>query len=351
LVWVRVLELKDVRNIKEQKVELGPGLNVFLGKNAQGKTSLLEGVGLLARGRSFRTDQMEDVVRRGADRLETRARTRDGEREVELGFLWGRDERGYFVDGRATRSREYQGRLEAAVYSTDRLRVVHGAMRERRQYVDRAAAALSAGYRQLLREYDRVVRQRNAALESRTRDLQAWDERLIRAGGELRGRRAAYVKRLDAALALAYRPPGEDYGVAIAATEPMETQIAAVGARERAAGRTLVGPHRDAIHLLVNGAEAAQTASSGQVRSLLLALTQATLEVYREQTGKTAVALLDDLDSELDAERAADVCRAIAGRGQALVTSAHPEWVALLGESAARFRVSGGEVAAYGRTA
>jgi DNA replication and repair protein RecF len=112
-----------------------------------------------------------------------------------------------------------------------------------------------------------------------------------------------------------------------------------------------VGPHRDAIHLLVNGAEAAQTASSGQVRSLLLALTQATLEVYREQTGKTAVALLDDLDSELDAERAADVCRAIAGRGQALVTSAHPEWVALLGESAARFRVSGGEVAAYGRTA
>jgi DNA replication and repair protein RecF len=362
LVWLRVLALKDVRNIEDERVELGPGLNVFLGRNAQGKTSLLEGVGLLARGRSFRTDDLGGVVRRGARGLRVEGVASDSDRDVALGFGWAPEGRGYFVEGRPARPRDYQGRLEAAVYSTGRLRVVHGTMRDRRAYLDRAAAAISAGYRQVLRDYERVLRQRDAALEARSSDLPAWDERLVTTGAALRARRGAYVARLDAALQEAFRPAGERYGVAVEppADEATETkslerdladELAKMAARERAAGRTLVGPHRDPVRLLVDGCDAATHASSGQVRSLLLALTLAGLAVYREQTGKAAVALLDDLDSELDAERAADVCRAVGERGQALVTSAHPEWVALLGEQARRFRVSGGRVAVFGRTA
>jgi DNA replication and repair protein RecF len=232
-------------------------------------------------------------------------------------------------------------------------------MRERRQYVDRAAAAVSAGYRQALRDYERVLKQRNAALEGRSGDRGTWDEQLVKTGAQLRSRRASYVGRLDAALRTSYRPAGESYAIAMfpaelgeGTAEAQERRLAAeidkAGSVERAAGRTLVGPHKDVVRLLVNGDDAATAASSGQVRSLLLALTLAALDVYREQTGKSAVALLDDLDSELDAERAADVCRVVAGRGQALVTSAHPEWVALVGSDAQRFRVSGGRVAAFG---
>jgi recombinational DNA repair ATPase RecF len=92
----------------------------------------------------------------------------------------------------------------------------------------------------------------------------------------------------------------------------------------------------------VNGEDAAGGASSGQVRSLLLALTQATLRVYREQTGHAAVALLDDLDSELDGGRAAAVCRSIAEQGQALVTSAHTEWASRLSDVGRVFCVSAG---------
>jgi len=114
--------------------------------------------------------------------------------------------------------------------------------------------------------------------------------------------------------------------------------------RERAARRSLVGPHRDKIHLRVDGEDASIAASSGQVRSLLLALTQATLGVYREQTGNAAVALLDDLDSELDGSRSAAVCQAVAGQGQALVTSAHPEWASRLHDVGRVFRVSAGRV-------
>ena len=336
-------------------MELSPGLNVFLGPNAQGKTSLLEAVGLLARGRSFRTDDLSEVVGRGANGFLVRGTAAGGEGDADLAFRWTPEERSFSLDDRTVAPREYTGRLEASVYSTDRLSVVHGPMRERRQYFDRAGAALSAAYRQTLRDYERILRQRTAALQGRERAIDAWDEGLALVGGTLRARRLSYLSRLNAALATSFRPEAETYAIRAEPTDGagaseaqhqsrLAEEIKESAQRERQAGRCLVGPHRDAIHLLVDGASASASASSGQVRSLLLALTVATLSVYREQTGRTAVALLDDLDSELDADRALAVCRTVADQGQALVTSAHPEWASRLGDVGRLYRVSAGRV-------
>ena len=121
-------------------------------------------------------------------------------------------------------------------------------------------------------------------------------------------------------------------------------EVAARLPRERAAGRSLAGPHRDAIELLLDGRDVAEGASSGQARSLLLALALASLRVYREETGRSAVALLDDLDSELDEERAGALCAEVAQRGQALVTSAHPGWAESLRPLGRIYHVSGGAV-------
>jgi DNA replication and repair protein RecF len=353
LVWVKVLALRDIRNLREQRVELSSGLNVFLGQNAQGKTSLLEALGLLARGRSFRTDDLGEVVARGLHELEVRGTASADDGEVDLAFRWTRQKRSFSVDQRSVPPREYTGRLEASVYSTARLRVVHGPMRERRAYIDRAGAALSAAYRQTLRDYERIVHQRTAALQGQERATFAWDERLALVGGTLRARRLAYVERLNHALATSFRPGTETYKVraepSLGGSEGehqsrLAEEIRQSAQGERQAGRCLVGPHRDAIDLLIDGLDASPSASSGQVRSLLLALTLATLRVYREQTGRTAVALLDDLDSELDADRAQAVCRTVAQEGQALVTSAHPEWASRLGDVGRLYRVAAGRV-------
>jgi DNA replication and repair protein RecF len=353
LVWVKTLALRDVRNLQEQTVELSPGLNLFLGANAQGKTSLLEAVALLARGRSFRTDDLHEVVGRGRGDFEVRGAAVGADRDTDLAFRWTPTQRLFSVDRRAATPRDYHGRLEASVYSTARLRIVHGSMRDRRQYLDRAGSALSVAYRETHREYERIVRQRNGALETRRGDAEAWDERLVAVGGRLRARRLDYVCRLNHALATAFRPDAESYEIVAEPEERglrseaehqdrLRAELRLQADRERAARRCLVGPHRDKVHLRVNGEEAAVAASSGQVRSLLLALTEANLRVYREQTGHAAVALLDDLDSELDAVRAASVCRTIAEQGQALVTSAHPEWASRLGDGGRVFRVCAG---------
>jgi DNA replication and repair protein RecF len=129
------------------------------------------------------------------------------------------------------------------------------------------------------------------------------------------------------------------------ARSALAEEIGVLLPRERAAGRSLAGPHRDAVDLLVDGRDAGEGASSGQARSLLLALTLASLRVYRDETGRAAVALLDDLDSELDEDRAGTLCEEVARRGQALVTSAHPRWAESLRPLGSVYREETGRAA------
>jgi DNA replication and repair protein RecF len=351
LVWVRRLRIRDLRNIHDETVDLHPGLNVFFGRNAQGKTSLLEAVGLVARGRSFRTDDAPSLIRRGAGGLLARAEAAEpGATALEVEIHPGR--RAFRVDGREVSPREYHGRLEVVVYSTDRLRVVRGSMRERRQFLDRQAAAIWPSYRADVGAFERVLVQRNAALEARRRDEDAWTESFVERGARLRRRRAAFAARLTGTLEGGFRPRGERYAVHVRARTgsdgeargALAEEIAALLPQERAAGRSLAGPHRDAVELLVDGRDVAEGASSGQARSLLLALALAGLEVYREECGRSAVALLDDLDSELDEERAAALCAEVVRRGQALVTSAHPDWAERLRPLGSIYQVSDGAV-------
>jgi DNA replication and repair protein RecF len=242
------------------------------------------------------------------------------------------------------------------VYSSQRQRVVYGTMRERRLYFDRAAAALWPAYRQLLGEYERVLKQRNAALESGSGAgaLSAWDERLCDVGARVWLRRAAYLQRVQKSLDSGFQPSGERYVVALRPAPPeggaestravLARALADSRPAERRLRRTRVGPHRDAVDLFIDGQEAAVWGSAGQARSLLLALTEAALEVYREEHGTSAVALLDDIDSELDEQRAFEVCQRAAGRGQTLVTTAHRTWGRGLGANGQIFEVEQGRI-------
>lgn len=355
-MWVDRIEVHDLRNIRETAVDLTAGLNVFVGRNAQGKTSLLEAVALLARGRSFRTEETASLVRRGASCLRARGVVHgDDHRQTGLEVEVALGERHLRVDGKEVTPRSYHGRLEAVVYSTERLKVIRGPMRERRLFLDRAGAALWPTYRKAASDYERVLRQRNATLERGGADLPAWTERLLEAAAELRTRRGRYVERLRGCLRHGLSLAGEHYDLSLR-PEPLGTQEAErqrmagdlddTRSEERRAGRTLSGPHRDQVRLDLDGEDAAHTASSGQARSLLLALALASLQVYREERGTPAVALLDDLDSELDAERAAAICRAVVAKGQALVTTAHPAWAEQLGDLGCVYRVEDGRVQA-----
>ena len=341
------LWLTDFRCLEAVDLELGSGLTVLYGANGQGKTSLLEAVGWIARLRSFRRVPDALLVRAGVPQAVVRAEIATGERrqlfEAEVRAT-GRNR--VFCNRQAvSRSRDVHGLLRVTVFSPDDLVLVKDGPAERREYLDELLATLSLRYDAARADYERVLKQRNALLRGGVRDdearttLDVFDEQLVHAAAELVRGRLQLTERLVPAVATAYSrlaetdPVVEAEYVAEWATSPLAGSTLetlqghlrdALAARRRAEidrGLTLVGPHRDEWRLAINGLDARYQASQGEQRTLALALRLAGHEVIATLAGTTPVLLLDDVFSELDASRASALVRNLPP-GQTLLTTA-----------------------------
>ena len=341
------LWLTDFRCLREIDVELASGLTVLQGANGQGKTSLLEAVGWVARARSFRgvTDAM--LVRSGASEAIVRAEvTTSGRRQLfEAEIRVAGRNRILCNRQPVTRARDLHGLLRVTVFAPDDLALVKGGPAQRRDFLDDVLAMLAARYDAARSDFERVLKQRNALLRSGVRDdearttLDVFDEQLVHAGAELTRGRLRLLERLVPAVAQAYetlaldaRPISAVY-VSESADAPwtaldadgIEEQLRDALVRRRRAeidrGLTLVGPHRDELQLMIDGLDARYQASQGEQRTLALALRLAGHLVVRELVGAAPVLLLDDVFSELDAQRAAALVHNLPP-GQTLLTTA-----------------------------
>jgi DNA replication and repair protein RecF len=338
------LELRDFRCYTEAVVELPPGVTAICGANAQGKTSLLEAVGWVATGQSFRGVPDSALVRASAEAAILRAEIVDGERtqllEAEI-KAQGRN-RVLLNHHALQRRRDLLELMRVTVFAPDDLQLVKGGPAGRREYLDDLLVSVSPRYEAARADFERVLRQRNALLKSGARGddglstLDVFDTQLAAAGAELvRGRRKL-LGRLVPEVSRAYGqlagpdtpvtaryeaewiPEGTDDGDLGAAL------LDALGARRRSEldrGVTLAGPHRDEWHLLIGGLESRSHASQGEQRSLALALRLGGHRVCTELTGSPPVLLLDDVFSELDERRAVALVEHL-DRGQTLVTTA-----------------------------
>ena len=325
-------------------VPLEPGLNVFVGRNAQGKTSLLEAVALLARGRSFRTERVQQLIRRGAPFARAAGvASAAPRRPVALQVDVRPEGATLHVDGGAGHAGGVPGPAGSGRLF-DRPVAHRPRAHEGAAHLPRTAAPRRCGRPTGARcaSTSRWCAQRNACLERGGRDLEAWDERLIELGAALRHRRAGYAARLRAALREGYRPQGETYDVAA------RGRVAAPGARrnsrrrcarevelrrrdEQRARRSLAGPHRDAVRLNIEGSTRPSMRPPARRAACCWRSPWRRSPCTARSAAISAVALLDDLDSELDEARAAQLCREVAAQGQALVTTAHPGWARRLG--------------------
>ncbi len=344
---VERLWLTDFRCLQEIDVELGSGLTVLQGANGQGKTSLLEAVGWVARARSFRGVSDAMLVRAGASEAIVRAEVTTSGRQQLFEAEVKVAGRNRILCNRqtVTRVRDLHGLLRVTVFAPDDLTLVKGGPSERREYLDELLAMLAARYDAAKSDFERVLKQRNALLRSGVRDddasftLDVFDDQLVHAGAELVRGRLRLLERLVPAVADAYEmlaldthPISATY-VSESAPEPLtaadadvvEVQLRAALERRRRAeidrGLTLVGPHRDELHLMIDGLDARYQASQGEQRTLALALRLAGHMVVRDLAGAAPVLLLDDVFSELDAQRAAALVRNLPV-GQTLLTTA-----------------------------
>lgn len=360
-VAVARLWLERFRAIEALDLTLGRGLTVFTGANAQGKTSLLEAVAWVARGRSFRGVPDAALVQRGWDQAIVRAEIDHDDRrqlfEAELRAV-GRN-RVQLNRTTVNRRQDLHDLVRVTVFSPDDLDLVKAGPAHRREYLDDLLATLARRYAAARTDYERILKHRNALLRGGVRDatdratLEVFDEQLISAATELVRGRLKLLDSLRPAVAAAYRDLVHDHDevdidigyecewseTPLTDVDPVAISEALRAALRRLAGReadrrlTLVGPHRDELHLTIDGLDARTHASQGEQRSLALALRLAGHRTVGALTGALPVLLLDDVFSELDRDRV-DALVASLPPGQTLLTTAgalpesvHPERV------------------------
>ncbi|MBI2169200.1 MAG: DNA replication/repair protein RecF [Actinobacteria bacterium] len=330
-------------------VEVAPAerLTALVGRNGEGKTSLLEAVAYLARARSFRGAPDAALVRAGAEQAVVRGQLVRAGRERLVEVEIARTGRNRIQVNRqpVRRAQALEETLRVTTFSPDDLELVKGGPAGRRAYLDDLLLSVSPGAAGLLSDYERVVRQRSALLRSGIRNeedrftLAVWNDQLVTKGAAVVSARLGLIGRLDSPLvkaygdmaagsggrgdiASAYEPPWAEGGLdAGRVAEQIEAALDRERRHEIERGVTLVGPHRDEWRLTIGGHDARLEASQGEQRSLALALRLAGHNVVGEAVGEEPVLLLDDVFSELDPGRAAALVAHLPD-AQAIVTTA-----------------------------
>src|SRR5215207_190040 len=365
---VERIQLRDFRNYEAADVRLADGLTVVAGANGAGKTNLLEAMYFGCTARSPRTSNERELVRRGGEgvaRVVLDLAGDDGEHRIEVGFQPGEAKHLRVDDSPVDSVAAVEARPLVSVFLPERLELVKGAPAARRAHLDQVVAAVWPSRAETRTAYSRALAQRNA-LVARIRAgaagpaaLDAWDAELARHGIRLMQDRAEAVDglcplftELAASLGLPgeaelrYRPrsaAGDADGLAAELAERRQADL------DR--GFTAHGPHRDELQLLLGGASLRAYGSQGQQRTALLALLFAERSLLAERRARPPLMLLDDVMSELDAERRELLADLLRSGGQTVTTTTETEHVpgtALSGGGLIRVQdgaVSGGPTA------
>lgn len=369
------LELRNFRLVGEADIPLAPGANLFLGENAQGKTTLLEAVALLAEGRSFRTTRDRDLLSAqavgGLTTVEARFSARGGRHHLRAALQ--PEGKVIYLDGKQVRRLgDLWGILNVVVFNPGDLSLILGPPAGRRGLLDGILAMSSRADLAVMQDYQRALRHRNALLREARRAPDAQfavhEEQLALHGARLMLARHRLVGELAPLVSnqLAELAGGRDeLQVVHESGWPKAAEINGLlegddgdALRGRLVdlwekGReadwercyTRNGPHRADIGLVIDGRDARGFASQGQARSIVLALRLAELDLLEARCGEPPVLLLDDVLGELDRRRTSHFVRLLSRKGvQSLLTATDAAWLESELPIAARFEVHGGRV-------
>ncbi|KQQ07482.1 DNA replication/repair protein RecF [Rathayibacter sp. Leaf296] len=361
---VTQLALSDFRNYASVDVALVPGPNLFVGRNGQGKTNLVESLGYLSTLGSHRVSSDQALIRAGRDSAVVRARLRNGDRELlaEVQINRSSPNRAQINRG-GIKPRELPRFFSSVLFAPEDLLLLRGDPSARRRFLDQLVVLLSPRMSAVQSDYERVLRQRNSLLKSARasgiRDvsklgtLDIWDERLIALGSEIMQSRLALVDELSGPVRSAYEAvAGADQRPVLRSRlsiegavdddgEPLETSepgspveraglseafasaLVSVRRKELDRGISLVGPHRDDVQFELNDLPAKGYASHGESWSFALALKLGAAELLRRDSPMgDPVLMLDDVFAELDSRRRERLASVVADYEQVLITAA-----------------------------
>jgi len=331
---IESVSITDFRVLAELSLKPAPGLNLIWGDNGAGKTSILEALYLAARGRSFRHREAGPFIRTGSNQARVVVKTVDEHgRGHVLGIERSAREQTVRLDGATLQRRSEQVRaLPLQILTPNSHALIEGPPELRRRYLDLGLFHVEHNYHRCFSDYQRALRQRNAALRTQPRTAKTWDHTLATLAVQLHKFRHDYINRLAVAagdalvrispgmqVALAHRPGWDpDKDLASQLTDRFEMDC-----RQ---GFTGIGPHRADIQIRAEQADAAKRLSRGQQKMVVTALLLGQVVVQKAMAETTPILLLDDLPAELDRSHRERVTSELQALGaQAFITSVDPD--------------------------
>ena len=320
-MYIAEIFLKDWRNISEINFHPDDAINIFLGRNAQGKTNILEAINFASLLRS-RAGKDTELIRWGQTAALIRIKFFKAgiSHELAIEIPLERSRR-IFLDGNLIRPRELVGKLNSVFFSPEDLFLFKGSPMGRRKFLDAQISQASPIYFLDLLRYNKIVEQRNVLLKkirddnATANELDLWDTQLAFAAEKVLSKRLSSVRKLNSLanevqqkisaqsedLSVVYDMRGLDSEADIA--ENFFELLRAKRADDIRNGSTSKGPHRDDLKFFVNNRELKIYGSQGQLRTAALALKLSELQFLKSETGEYPLLLLDDVMSELDADR------------------------------------------------
>jgi DNA replication and repair protein RecF len=351
-VSVSRLQVTDFRCLQSADLQPDPQFTLISGPNASGKTSLLEAIYVLGRGRSFRTRRLEHLTRHGVERFVVFGEVETSTRRVPMGVEGSRKGIRAQIDGDKPASlAELALFLPVQIIDPEVHHLIDEGPSRRRRYLDWGVFHVEQSFVGHWQRYQLVLKQRNAALKARQPRavVSVWDSDLLRSGELLGEARARYVsllspsagaigrKLLGMELSLSYRH-GWLKG------QSMAEALQQSWSHDLETGATQVGPHRAELGIRLDGMPVRDRISRGQQKLLAAALLIAQLKLFPEASPVQPTLLLDDPAAELDDERLANLIREVSSQSvQLIITTLHGEFPAF-GEPGRRYKMNRGQV-------
>jgi len=302
------LAIEDFRCVELAELEFDTRCNLITGENASGKTSLLEAIFFLGRGRSFRSTRNEALIRTGAAQFSLAGRTCLHGLCQPLGIRVSADGIEARYGGRPVSGLvELATRLPVQAIDPEVHRLVDGSPQERRRYLDWGVFHVEPNFVEYWRRYQRALRQRNAALKAGQPPglIRAWDPEVVEAGEEVAAHRQRYVAGLQGAVRGAgQRLLGAEVEIGLhqgwSVERTLEQALEHSFERDRERGVTHAGPHRADLSVRISGQRARDRVSRGQQKLLAAAMLLGQLEHDAGCGSSVAALLVDDPAAELD---------------------------------------------------
>lgn len=324
---MKILNIKfhNFRNLKNASINLSEKINVFYGKNAQGKTSILEAIYFNSTGISFRTNKALEIIKYNENYLISHIEYEDLIAKNIISIRYGdniNSKKEFFFNKKKISQTNFYGRINVIAYIPEDIILINGSPKNKRDFFDMEISQMDREYLENLKNYNRLLKIKNKYLKEnmiKNLEFDVYEQEFIKYGAKIINSRIKYTKSLSIVLNLLYRKlfnSEQELSIKYESTSAkynkgsieeiereLKKEIELKRNRELKYKFSLVGPHRDSFKFILNNYDAKINASQGEKKSIIFALKLSEIEIIKRNKKENPIIIIDDITSYFDENR------------------------------------------------